>query len=58
MAFSGQFTESQWVSFKAFGLMGLMIVFVIGQSLWLGKHIQPGEETSSDSGASGGKPQP
>ena len=38
--------------------MGLMIVFVIGQSLWLGKHIQPGEETSSDSGASGGKPQP
>ena len=58
VAFSGQFTESQWVSFKAFGLMGLMIVFVIGQSLWLGKHIQPGEETSSDSGASGGKPQP
>ena len=30
VAFSGQFTESQWVSFKAFGLMGLMIVFVIG----------------------------
>ena len=49
---SGQFTESQWSAFKAFGLMGLMIVFVIGQSLWLGKHIQPGEETSSDSGAS------
>ena len=43
VAFSGQFTESQWVSFKAFGLMGLMIVFVIGQSLWLGKH-QPGED--------------
>lgn len=45
VAFSGHFTESQWVSFKAFGLMGLMIVFVIGQSLWLGKHIQADDNT-------------
>lgn len=39
VAFSGHFTLEQWVSFKAFGLMGLLIVFVIGQSIWLGKHI-------------------
>nr|WP_315845177.1 septation protein A [uncultured Achromobacter sp.] len=48
VAFSGHFTESQWVSFKAFGLMGLMVVFVIGQSVWLGKHIQTDEDAGSD----------
>jgi len=57
VAFSGHFTESQWVSFKAFGLMGLMIVFVIGQSLWLGKHIQTEENTPANPGATPpGKP--
>jgi intracellular septation protein len=40
VAFSGQFTESQWVNFKVFGLMGLLLLFVIGQSIWLSKHIQ------------------
>ena len=49
VAFSGHFTESQWVSFKAFGLMGLMIVFVIGQSLWLGKHIQTDDNAAPGS---------
>jgi intracellular septation protein len=41
VAFSGYFTESQWVNFKVFGLMGLMLLFVIGQSLWLSRHMQP-----------------
>lgn len=41
VAFSGHFTESQWVNFKVFGLMGLMLLFVIGQSLWLSRHMQP-----------------
>jgi len=50
VAFSGHFTESQWVNFKVFGLMGLLLVFVIGQSLWLGKHMQhPGQPEGSDS---------
>jgi len=40
VAFSGHFTESQWVNFKVFGLMALLIVFVIAQSLWLGRHMQ------------------
>lgn len=40
VAFSGQFTESQWVNFKVFGLMALLIVFVIAQSIWLGRHIK------------------
>lgn len=47
VAFSGHFTESQWVSFKVFGLMGLLLVFVIGQSLWLGKHMQQPEQSET-----------
>jgi intracellular septation protein len=43
VAFSGHFSESQWVSFKVFGLMGLTLVFVIAQSIWLGRHIQSPE---------------
>lgn len=46
VAFSGYFSESAWVNFKVFGLMGLLIVFVIIQSLWLGKHMTP--ETSTE----------
>jgi len=45
VAFSGHFSESQWVSFKVFGLMGLTLVFVIAQSIWLGRHIQSPEAT-------------
>jgi intracellular septation protein len=45
VAFSGHFSESQWVNFKVFGLMGLLIAFVIVQSLWLGRHMQePGAD--------------
>ena len=40
VAFSGHFTETQWVNFKVFGLMGMLLAFVIAQSLWLGKHMQ------------------
>ena len=40
VAFSGLFSESQWVNFKVFGLMALLIAFVIIQSIWLGKHIE------------------
>lgn len=40
IAFSGYFTESQWVSFKVFGSLVLLIIFVILQSLWLGKYLK------------------
>ncbi|MDS1140916.1 septation protein A [Pusillimonas sp. SM2304] len=40
VAFSGYFTESQWVNFKVFGLMALLLLFVILQSVWLGKHMK------------------
>lgn len=48
VAFSGLFTQDQWVSFKVFGLMGLLVVFVIGQSVWLGKHIEHPDALATD----------
>ena len=46
VAFSGLFSQDQWVNFKVFGLMALLIVFVIAQSIWLGKHMQQPAESS------------
>ena len=48
VAFSGHFTQMQWVDFKTFGLIGLMIVFVIGQSIWLSKHKQTPKNDEND----------
>jgi len=48
VAFSGHFSEATWVNFKVFGLMGLLIVFVIAQSLWLGKHMLETPEIQAD----------
>lgn len=48
VAFSGYFSESQWVNFKVFGLMGLLFAFVIGQSLWLSRYIQPDDPAAND----------
>lgn len=32
------FSEAIWVNFKLFGLLGITIVFIIGQSIYLAKH--------------------
>ena len=34
------FTTEQWVNFKLFGGTGLMLLFVIGQALFLARHVQ------------------
>jgi intracellular septation protein len=34
------FSTSAWVNFKLFGATGLMLVFILLQSLWLSKHIE------------------
>jgi len=49
VAFSGHFSQAQWVNFKVFGLMGLLIVFVIAQSLWLARHLQAPDTTDKAS---------
>jgi len=40
VAFSGQYTESQWVNFKVFGLMALLLAFVVAQSIWLSRYMK------------------
>jgi intracellular septation protein len=35
--------EATWVNFKLFGMMGLTIVFVIGQAFYLARHIRDRE---------------
>ena len=37
------FPTDTWVNFKLFGGMGLMLAFVIGQSLFLAKHVDQKE---------------
>lgn len=37
------FDENTWVNFKLFGGMGLMVVFVIAQAVYLGRHMKPEE---------------
>ena len=36
-----------WVNFKLFGGMGLMVVFIIGQAIWLGRHMKADEAGGS-----------
>ena len=38
------YSEPTWVKFKLFGLIGLTVVFIIGQSLWLAKQINDSAE--------------
>ncbi|MEW6445979.1 MAG: septation protein A [Pseudomonadota bacterium] len=35
------YSEEDWVNFKLFGLLGLTLVFMIGQGLWLARHAEP-----------------
>lgn len=39
------FPTETWVNFKLFGSMGLMLVFVVGQAVYLARHVQePGQK--------------
>lgn len=46
--------EEQWVNFKLFGMMGLTILFVIGQAFYLARHVKdetdPGMENAEQEG--------
>lgn len=33
------YSENTWVNFKLFGILGLMLVFVLGQGMLIGKYI-------------------
>lgn len=34
------FSENTWVNFKLFGILGLMLVFVLGQGMLLAKYVE------------------
>jgi intracellular septation protein len=37
--------ENNWVNFKLFGMLGLTVLFVIGQAIYLAKHMKPQSDT-------------
>lgn len=37
-----------WVTFKVFGIFGLLLVFVILQSIYLGRHMQSSKESAAE----------
>ncbi|MBF0802808.1 MULTISPECIES: septation protein A [Neisseria] len=39
IAVAYMFTEAQWVNYKLFGSTGLMVFFVIGQGVYLSRHL-------------------
>jgi intracellular septation protein len=39
-----QFDTDTWVSFKLFGMMGLLLAFVVAQALYLARHLQEPKE--------------
>ncbi len=41
LAVAYTFSTDVWVNFKVFGLLGLMLVFVIGQSFYLARYLEP-----------------
>ena len=40
------FSTSVWASFKAFGATGLMLVFMLGQGVYLSRHLKPDTEAT------------
>jgi len=42
------FDTDTWVNFKLFGGMGLMLVFVVAQGLYLGRHVLPEDKAAND----------
>jgi intracellular septation protein len=43
------FDTNTWVNFKLFGILGLTFVFIILQAIWLSSHVQPNQDSSSNS---------
>jgi intracellular septation protein len=46
-----QFSEAFWVKFKLFGMLGLTVIFVVIQSIWLAMVSKKNAESDSDQGA-------
>ena len=44
------FDTDTWVNFKMFGMLGLTLVFVVGQSFYLMRHMNTGSGTDNNTG--------
>ncbi len=42
------FSEATWVKFKLFGLLGLTIVFLVMQSLWIASAMEQSPDVDSE----------
>ena len=40
------YTTDAWVNFKLFGFTGLMVVFILAQSVWLAKNVDEKKESN------------
>jgi intracellular septation protein len=47
------FSTDAWVNFKLFGGVGLMLLFTIGQGVYIGRHMKPEDEATAASTGSG-----
>lgn len=43
-----RFPEETWVNFKVFGILGMTLVFAIGQALWMSAKMQSGKDSATD----------
>ncbi|MFW5450623.1 MAG: septation protein A [Methylophagaceae bacterium] len=42
------YSEATWVNFKLFGLLGMTIIFIVGQSIYLAQYAEETPATSKD----------
>ncbi|MEM5534887.1 septation protein A [Neptuniibacter pectenicola] len=42
------FSEETWVNFKLFGMLGLTVIFIIAQGVYLSRHIENTENNDSN----------
>jgi intracellular septation protein len=52
------FSTNIWVNFKLFGGIGLMVVFVIGQSLYISRHLPDEEAADKPADSAAAEPRP
>ena len=43
------FDENTWVNFKLFGILGLTLVFVMGQAVYMSRHLKTDDAPSKES---------
>ena len=50
------FSTETWVSFKTFGVIGLTLVFMVGQGFYISRHMRPETEEPASSAHPGSAP--